>query len=191
MDSRDSLSGQKSHLILFCVIPGLLLNFSVSLLPYLENGIIVLLPFRVGLNELLQRDLVYSYTEIMLNKCWLILWLWLLFVTHPRPKALIHKYPFPCPDFLYVCPPFLLDCNTLKKGIISYLCFSPPETSIFMCQEAFTVWMLVKWELEFHMVQGRLKACEIQLLRSWLSELLPPGTHTYTVFPHMKWSWPM
>ena len=37
MDSRDRLFGQKSHLILFCVIPGLLLNFSVSLLPYLEK----------------------------------------------------------------------------------------------------------------------------------------------------------
>ena len=44
MDSRDSLFGQKSHLILFCVIPGLLLNFSVSLLPHLETGIIVLSP---------------------------------------------------------------------------------------------------------------------------------------------------
>lgn len=44
MDSSDSLLGQKSHLILFCAIPGLLLNFSVSLLPYLENRIIVLSP---------------------------------------------------------------------------------------------------------------------------------------------------
>lgn len=53
-----------------------------------------------------------------------------------------------------------------KEGYHKLSLLSPPETSIFMCQEAFTVWMLVKWELEFHMVQGRLKACEIQLLRS-------------------------
>ena len=118
---------------IFSTVPVLSVSIFVNLilLFYLENGIIVLLPFRVGLNELLQRDLVYSYTKIMLNKCWLILWLWLLFVTHPRTKTLIHKYPFSCPDFLDVCPPFLLDCNTLKKGIISYLCFSPPDKTSF------------------------------------------------------------
>lgn len=130
--------------------------------------------------------------SIYWSSLWITIWFhcfYLLFVLFV--KTLIHKYRFPCPNFLYECPPFLLDCNTLKKGILSYFCFSTPETSIFMCQEAFTVWMLVKWELEFHMVQGRLKVCEIQPLRSWLSGLLPPGTHTYTVSSHMKRGWPV